>query len=128
MTDDLDDKRKAGQQPHKPTDESRAEAELLSGYGVLQEDIAALLSISVPTLLKYYRKELDAGKAKANAAVGKTLFQKATDGDIAAAIWWSKSQMRWKETTKVEHSGELNVKIPTSRAIDIAREVLGGDA
>ena len=26
-------------------------------------------------------------------------------GDTTAAIWWSKTQMRWKETQQHEHTG-----------------------
>jgi hypothetical protein len=42
------------------------------------------------------------GKAKANSKIGQTLFQKATGGDTTAMIWWSKTQMGWKETKEVE--------------------------
>ena len=42
---------------------------------------------------------------KANAQVGKTLFQKVMAGDTTAAIWWSKTQMRWAETQKHELTG-----------------------
>jgi hypothetical protein len=46
------------------------------------------------------------GKAKANSQVGRTLFQKATSGDTTAMIWWTKTQMKWSETQKVEHTGK----------------------
>ena len=49
--------------------------------------------------------ELVSGKAKANGQVGKTLFQKVMAGDTTAAIWWSKTQMRWAETQKHELTG-----------------------
>jgi hypothetical protein len=45
------------------------------------------------------------GKAKANAQVGKGIFQKAMGGDTTAMIWWSKTQMRWAETQKHEITG-----------------------
>jgi hypothetical protein len=47
---------------------------------------------------------LVSGKSKANAQGGKTLFQKVMAGDTTAAIWWSKTQMRWKETQHHEHT------------------------
>jgi hypothetical protein len=77
----------------------------MSGYGVPIEQIAALVrdGISVDTLRAHFTPELVNGKAKANAKIGQTLFQRASGGDTTAMIWWSKTQMGWKETQKVEH-------------------------
>ena len=61
--------------------------------------------INVDTLRAHFAEELISGKAKANSQVGRTLFQKATSGDTTAMIWWTKTQMKWSETQKVEHSG-----------------------
>jgi len=49
--------------------------------------------------------ELDAGKAKANSQIAKTLYSKAVSGDTTSLIWWTKSQMRWSETVKQELTG-----------------------
>jgi hypothetical protein len=65
--------------------------------------------------MKYFKTELVAGKAKANAKVGGTLFQKATGGDTAAMIWWSKTQLRWAETQKHELSGPDGAPIAFDR-------------
>jgi len=91
----------------EPTDADRKQVEALSGYGVPIEQIAALVcgGIDADTLTKHFRTELNLGKAKANSKVGQTLFQKAVGGDTTAAIWWSKTQMRWKETVVNEHGG-----------------------
>lgn len=72
----------------------------MSGYGLPIEQIAILVrgGIDTDTLRKHFATELVAGKAKANSSVGRTLFQKAMGGDTAAMIWWSKTQMKWKET------------------------------
>lgn len=90
-----------------PTEKERAQVEAMAGYGVPHENIASLVrdGIDADTLKKHFKKELAQGKAKANAKVGQTLFQKAIDGDVSAAIWWSKAQMQWKDTSKVEHTG-----------------------
>lgn len=98
----------AGRPPFVPTDEERKQVETLAGYGVPQEQISALIreGIHLDTLKEHFQAELIAGKAKANAQVGQTLFQKAVGGDTAAAIWWSKTQMRWAETQKHELTGE----------------------
>lgn len=91
-----------------PTPEERRQVEAMAGYGVPHEQIAMLIGeegIDADTLKKHFRKELAQGKAKANAKVGQTLFQKATAGDTTAAIWWSKTQMGWKDTQAHEVSG-----------------------
>ena len=76
---------------HLPTDESRRLVESSSGLGLPHESIAVLVGIDDKTLRKYYRHELDMGKAKANGQIAKTLFQKATSGDTTSLIWWTKA-------------------------------------
>lgn len=97
----------AGRKPFQPTDAERKQVEAMSGYGLPFEQIAILIrnGIDADTLRKYFSSELVAGKARANSAVGQTLYQKAMSGDTAAMIWWSKTQMRWKETQTHEHTG-----------------------
>lgn len=96
----------AGRKPFEPTAREREQVEAMAGFGVPYEQIAALVrdGIHKETLFKHFRKELDQGKAKANAQIGKTLFQQATSGNTAAAIWWSKSQMGWRETQSIDHT------------------------
>ena len=96
----------AGRKPFEPTDHERKQVEAMSGYGVPIEQIAVLVrdGIDADTLRKHFAQELIAGKAKANAQVGKTLFQKVMAGDTTAAIWWTKTQMRWAETHRLEHT------------------------
>lgn len=87
-----------------PTDEERAMVEKLSGFGLQQESIAAMVrdGIHIDTLRNHFKRELELGKAKANGKIGKTLFDKAINGDTASLIWWTKTQMRWAETQKHE--------------------------
>jgi hypothetical protein len=97
----------AGRPEFEPTDAERKQVEALSGYGLPIDQIAVLVrdGIHVETLRKHFATELLSGKAKANGQVGKTLFQKVMAGDTTAAIWWSKTQMRWAETQKHELTG-----------------------
>lgn len=97
----------AGRKPFEPTDHERKQVEAMSGYGLPIEQIAILVrdGIDADTLRKHFATELIAGKAKANGQVGKTLFQKVMSGDTAAAIWWTKTQMRWKEVQQHEITG-----------------------
>lgn len=77
----------------------------MSGLGIPQEQIAKIIGISVPTLHKHFRDDLDVGKIRANRAVAANLFKIATgDGKAAvtAGTFWARTQMRWKETSVVE--------------------------
>jgi len=93
------------QKAHKPTNESRKTVETTSGFGLPHEQIALLVGIDDKTLRKYYREELDLGKAKANGQIAKTLYSKAVGGDTTSLIWWTKTQMKWAETQKHELTG-----------------------
>jgi hypothetical protein len=101
---------------HEPTDETRRLVESSSGIGLPHEQIATLLEIDDKTLRKWYRDELDKGKAKAHLKIAQTLFNKATKGDTTSLIWWTKTQMRWAETVKQEITGnnEGPVKLEVS--------------
>ena len=96
----------AGRPAFEPNDHERKQVEAMSGYGMPIEQIAVLVrdGIDTDTLRKHFAKELIAGKAKANGQVGKTLFQKVMSGDTTAMIWWTKTQMRWAETHRLEHT------------------------
>lgn len=94
-----------GQKPHKPTPETRRLAKTLSGLGVPQEHICFMLKISMPTLHKHYRDDLDEGMAEANAKIAETLFKQALNGNTTAAIFWAKSRMGWREKTDLEITG-----------------------
>jgi len=98
----------AGRLAFEPTDVERKQVEAMSGYGLPIEQIAILIrnGIDADTLRKHFVQELMRGKAKANAQIGKTLFQKAMSGDTTAAIWWSKTQMKWKEVQQHELVGD----------------------
>jgi hypothetical protein len=117
----------AGRPAFEPTDSERKQVEALSGYGLPLEQIAVLLrdGISVETLTKYFESELVSGKAKANAGVGRTLHQKAMAGDTTAAIWWSKTQMRWREVQQHEVTGANGAPIEFAK---IERVIVRGKA
>lgn len=117
----------AGRKPFEPTENERKQVEAMSGYGLPIEQIAVLVrdGIDADTLRKYFAKELIAGKAKANSGVGRTLFQKAMGGDTSAMIWWSKTQMRWKETQQHELTGADGAPLEFTK---IERVVIRGKA
>ena len=84
----------------KPTDEQRRFVETMSGYGVPEDEIAALLrakGIDPKTLRKYFRLELDMGEIKAIARVAQVCYEMANSGTcIAATIFWLKTDAVWR--------------------------------
>ena len=97
-----------GRHSFEPTDEERKKVEDMAGFGVPFEHIAALVrdGIDTDTLALHFKSELLSGKAKTNGKVGQTLFQKCMDGDTTALIWWTKTQMRWREIKEVKIGGD----------------------
>lgn len=105
---------------HKLTQKHRTQIEEMAGYGLPHEQIGAIIGIDDKTLRKYYRIELDRGKASANAKVVKSLFHKATeDKDTTAMIWWTKAQMGWSDKPKEidEESPPLNITFTVNEAV-----------
>ena len=92
-----------------PTDEERKHVRDMVAVGITIEQIAAVIrdGIDTATLAKHFKKEIRESKIKANTRVGGVLYQKALDGDTAAAIFWAKTQMRWSEKSEIEHTGKL---------------------
>lgn len=82
---------------HKPTEETRDKISRYAAVGIPHDDISKIIGIDKKTMYKYYRDELDTAAAKANAAVGGALYNKAINGDTAAQIWWTKARLRWSE-------------------------------
>ena len=95
-----------GLPPHEPTDLTRETVQMHTIVGTPQADVARVLGIDAKTLRKYYRDELDLGKAEANATIGGTLFKKAKGGDTAAMIFWMKTRAGWREKFDHNHQSE----------------------
>ena len=101
---------------HQPTEKTRAEIVALRSYGVPIKEVAAYIGIDDKTLYKYYKEELDNSAIKANANVGKFLYQAAsgqalttgaTYSDcVRAAMFWAKTRMGWKETNAQEEENK----------------------
>ena len=111
-----EEKRGPGNPPHESTEETLRLARTLSGYGFPQDEIARQIGICEKTLRLHYRSELDAGVAQANAKVAEGLYKKALgDGpqSTSAAMFWLKTRAGWKETTNLNHTGEVALQFKT---------------
>ena len=87
---------KLGRKPHEPTEENRRKVSMLAGLGLPLEHVARVIGIDFKTLDKYYREEIDKGKAEAHAQVVGCLFQSIKKGNVVAQIFWLKTQLGWQ--------------------------------
>ena len=118
----------------QPSPEQRELVRMLSGIGTRAAEICLLVKnpatgkpIDEKTLRLRFREELDEGMVQANARVGKTLFQFATDPkggpkSVTAAIFWMKCRAGWKETVINEVTGKDGV--PLSVISEIRRTIV----
>ena len=110
---------------HEPTDQTRSEVAALASFGIPQEDIAAYIGISHPTLRKHYEQELKVSSIKANAAVGKYLYRLASGMALKdpqnpashsecsrSAMFWAKTRMGWRETNHTLHGNDPDNPLP----------------
>lgn len=111
----------------------------LSGYGIPEEDICKLVlnpttgkPIDAKTLRKHFRKELDTGAVAANAKVAGALFKMATGGTgqgaVTAAIFWLKTRARWKDSHRLELTGNDGGPIRTEAQQSIDLDSLSDEA
>jgi hypothetical protein len=69
-----------GKRKFEPTDEQRRLVEGLSGLGIRQINICSMVlgwdgkPISVPTLEKYFRREIDTGATKLKSRIGNFMI------------------------------------------------------
>jgi hypothetical protein len=75
--------------------------------GCTQDTIAQELGISRKSLKKYFGEELVIGESKLNSQMVGAIFKSAMNGNFQAQRFWAVCRMGWKETTAVEHSGNV---------------------
>ena len=121
----VDAKRGRGKQPFCPTDDERVLVEKMAACGVPIAQIGAVVrdGIDHETVAKYFKDNIVKGKAMANVKVGEALYQKAIAGDVSAAIWWTKTQMRWSEVKQHEIVGFSDSSSPNR----IERIIIGNE-
>jgi hypothetical protein len=119
-----------GRPKHTPTTESRQMVEVLAGYGVKNEEITKVVGVTLPTLYRRYRRELDAGYAKVEAKLVGNLLRLASgkDGTALKAIMFSlQCRFGWSQYApapepKLEHDMPLGKKEQANREAQTAHE------
>ena len=81
----------------------------LTGYGIPQDAICAILKITRPTLEKPCRVELDTGAADADAQVAGSMLRMATKAPYSvrfqAAKFWLPSRVERKAARNSRYAG-----------------------
>lgn len=72
--------------------------QLLAAYGVPDGQIAKSLDMTKLMLRKVYDRELVEGNLRANSMVAECLYRQAVNGNVHAAIWWTKARLGWTDT------------------------------
>jgi len=92
---------------HTPTEAMRQKVSELAGYGVPAVVIGKCIGISEPTMMQYYGEEFEKAKNECHATVIKCLFRAIKEGNTAAAFFYLKTQLGWRETDRIEHTGSI---------------------
>lgn len=98
--------------PFVPTQKHRDKVKGFAAVGIPRDQMALALGISVHTLAKHFRAEIEQGAVEANTAVGSALFRNATVGNnVIAQIFWMKARAGWKDRVDINHnhSGTITV-------------------
>ena len=87
----------------------------MTAYGISQNDICSVLDITVPTLHKYFRREIDTAFPLVNAKIANSLFLNATKKmNVTAQIFWLKTRAKWIEARPDDSKNEereLTIKV-----------------
>jgi len=98
-------KKRGGRKPYKPTPSQRRDVAAWASIGASHEVMAAQLGIARMTLEKAFAEELRNGKGITDNQVSKTLYQKALSGNVPCLIFWCKTRLGWRETSRTEVTG-----------------------
>lgn len=110
MTPKLPPKRHSYQNCGKPikiTDKDRETVFECAGLGMTHEQISHLVcgGISLPTLRKHFRKELDEGLASQIKRCTGKLQEHINNGNDRALVFFLKCRANWRETERHEITG-----------------------
>lgn len=84
--------------------------------------------ITPVSLRKHFREELDQGLVQADIKAGTNLL-KLTETSAAAAIFWAKCRLQWRERVSVDFPPPTELGIPTEESaekqaiLDVARRI-----
>jgi hypothetical protein len=122
--------RKSGRAAIEITDAMRADVRRFAEIGTSYAIIARIMGMSVTTLKRRCRAELDAGVEVANARIAMTLFETAMNGNTTAMLWWEKTRAGRREGSAPDPHGAraaetITREMSAREAAERYREELG---
>lgn len=105
--------RKRGRPAHEFSESIAKQVRLLSGYGLIDDEIAAVIGVSTPTLRKYYFEHVASGAPELTAKVAQSLYQMATHPEkpnVTAAIFWLKCRAGWDDQSTKDKPGKKEIQ------------------
>lgn len=84
----------------------------LAGLGCTTEEIAAFFKVSKRTILRLkddpvYADAMEQGIMTRRRSLRRWQYEAAKKGNVTMLIWLGKTELGQKETTNLEHSGEI---------------------
>ena len=104
---------KGGKRPkagRKPINIDLVELEKLSSVQCTDDELAAILQVSVRTIERRkknpaFADTIERGRARGRVSVRRMLFAQGAKGNVAAAIFLAKNLLDYKDYIRNEHSG-----------------------
>lgn len=113
------------------TPEMIRQVETMAGLGMKMPEIGLVLNLGARTLRRYKEQEpllqaaYERGRAAGAMIVQKSLRLLIADGNVAATIFYLKTQCGWREKDRIEVSGPDGGPIPVeNRTADVARAIV----
>ena len=115
--------KKRGRPAWHPTDEQRAAVEILAAEGMTIEQISRILGLGGQkrALLRECKDELGAGREVIHGRLKLSIWQQAllpVKEAVPLKIFLAKTQLGWRETQHVEHSGTVDIRTLSDEQLD----------
>ena len=115
--------------PMELTDVQKAEVETLAAV-LTTEQVADYFGIGRRTFYAMMERDEEIaarykkGKARAIGVIAQGLINKARSGDTTSMIFFLKTQAGWRETSRIEHLGQIEEISETGGARERMRKLL----
>jgi hypothetical protein len=90
-----------GRPSFSPTETQRRQVLMASMKGYTIESIAALMEVTIPTLRKYFFREIKRGRELGAAENTNNLQAAAKEGNVTAMIWLDKTRFGVRDASEM---------------------------
>lgn len=96
-----------------PTDDIAKKVRAMAGFGLMDEEIAAVLDMKVEVLREAFANDLVTAGPQMLAQVAQSMFKMATDANkpnVTAAIFWLKCRGGWNDDPGNAKAGKKEIR------------------